>query len=56
MTERYVVFSHGKDSERWGRKIAAMCEIASEEGFDVESVDYRGIEDQQAGVKRLRAF
>ena len=43
MTERYVVFSHGKDSEPWGSKIAAMAEIAREEGFHVESVDYRGI-------------
>ena len=56
MTERYVVFSHGKDSEPWGSKIAAMAEIAREEGFHVESVDYRGIEDPQARVTRLLAF
>ncbi len=56
MTERYVVFSHGKDSEPWGSKIAAMAEIAREEGFQVESVDYRGIEDPQARVTRLLAF
>jgi pimeloyl-ACP methyl ester carboxylesterase len=54
--ERYVVFSHGKDSEPWGSKIAAMAEIAREEGFHVESVDYRGIDDPQARVTRLLAF
>ena len=56
MAERYVVFSHGKDSEPWGNKIAAMAEIAREEGFQVESVDYRGIDDPQARVTRLLAF
>ena len=56
MTERYVVFSHGKDSEPWGNKIAAMAEIAREEGFHVESVDYRGIEDPQArGTRHQRS-
>jgi pimeloyl-ACP methyl ester carboxylesterase len=54
--ERYVVFSHGKDSEPWGSKIAAMAEIARDEGFHVESVDYRGIDDPQARVTRLLAF
>ncbi len=56
MTERYVVFSHGKDSEPWGNKIAAMAEIAREEGFQVESVDYRGIEKPEDRVTRLLAF
>ena len=56
MTERYVVFSHGQDSEPWGSKIAAMAEIAREEGFHVESVDYRGIDDPHARVTRLLAF
>ena len=56
MTERYVVFSHGKDSEPWGSKIAAMAEIAREEGFVVESVDYRGIDDPKERVTRLLAF
>jgi hypothetical protein len=56
MTERYVVFSHGQESEPWGSKIAAMAEIAREEGFHVESVDYRGIDDPQARVTRLLAF
>ena len=56
MAERYVVFSHGKDSEPWGGKIAAMAEIAREEGFHVESVDYRGIDRPEDRVTRLLAF
>jgi pimeloyl-ACP methyl ester carboxylesterase len=56
MTERYVVFSHGQDSEPWGSKIAAMAEIARAEGFHVESVDYRGIDDPRERVTRLLAF
>ncbi len=56
MTERYVVFSHGRDSEPWGSKIAAMAEIARAEGFHVESVDYRGIDDPRERVTRLLAF
>jgi pimeloyl-ACP methyl ester carboxylesterase len=56
MTERIVVFSHGQDSEPWGSKIAAMAEIARAEGFHVESVDYRGIDDPRERVTRLLAF
>jgi pimeloyl-ACP methyl ester carboxylesterase len=44
MANRYVVFSHGKDSGPWGRKITALADVARSEGYDVESVDYRGIE------------
>ena len=56
MAERFVVFSHGQDSEPWGGKIAAMAEIAREEGFHVESVDYRGIDRPEDRVTRLLAF
>jgi len=56
MPDRYVVFSHGKESGPWGSKIAAMAEIAREDGFQVESVDYQGIDDPQARVTRLLAF
>lgn len=44
MTHRYVVFSHGRDSGPWGRKITALADVARSEGYQVESVDYRGIE------------
>lgn len=53
MTERYVVFSHGKDGEPWGRKIAELAETARSEGFHVESVDYRGIDSVQGRVDAL---
>ena len=56
MPDRYVVFSHGKESGPWGSKIAAMSEIARGEGFHVESVDYQGIDDPHARVTRLLAF
>lgn len=55
MSERYVVFSHGKDGEPWGSKIVAMAEVARDEGFEVESVDYRGLDDPRDRVARLLA-
>ena len=42
MSKRYVVFSHGQDSGPWGTKITALAETARAEGYEVESVDYRG--------------
>ena len=39
-----------------GQQDRPMAEIAREEGFHVESVDYRGIEDPHARVTRLLAF
>jgi alpha/beta superfamily hydrolase len=56
MSEAYVVFSHGQESGPWGSKIAAMSEIARAEGFEIESVDYQGIDDPQDRVTRLLAF
>jgi alpha/beta superfamily hydrolase len=56
MSGRCVVFSHGKESGPWGAKISAMAEVARAEGFDVESVDYRGIDDPRDRVTRLLAY
>jgi len=53
---RYVVFSHGKESGPWGNKISALAEVARDEGYEVESVDYRGIDAPQERVTRLLAF
>jgi pimeloyl-ACP methyl ester carboxylesterase len=53
---RYVVFSHGKESGPWGTKISALAEIARAEGYEVESVDYRGIDDPAVRVTRLLAY
>ena len=53
MTSRHVVFSHGKDSGPWGTKITALAETAEAAGFDVLSVDYRGIDSPADRVARL---
>ena len=50
---RYVVFSHGKDSEPWGSKISLLAETARVEGYEVDSVDYRGVDDPLERVARL---
>ena len=52
-TPRYCVFSHGKDSEPWGKKIIAMAETARSEGYTVESIDYRGIDTVEGRIARL---
>jgi pimeloyl-ACP methyl ester carboxylesterase len=52
---RTVVFSHGQESGPWGSKITAMAPVVRELGLDVESVDYRGIDDPTERVKKLIA-
>jgi pimeloyl-ACP methyl ester carboxylesterase len=53
---RHVVFSHGKDSGPWGRKINALAETARSEGYQVDSVDYRGIDSPRDRIARLMDF
>lgn len=53
MANRYVVFSHGKDSGPWGKKITALVEVARSEGYEVESVDYRGIDTPRGRIDKL---
>lgn len=48
-----VVFSHGKESGPWGSKITAMAAMVRELGWAAESVDYRGLDDPAARVRRL---
>jgi alpha/beta superfamily hydrolase len=48
-----VVFSHGKESGPWGSKITAMAAVVRDLGLNVESVDYRGIDDPGERVKKL---
>jgi alpha/beta superfamily hydrolase len=50
-----VVFSHGKESGPWGRKITAMAALARDLGLAVESIDYRGMDDPGARVEKLVA-
>ncbi len=51
-----VVFSHGKESGPWGSKITAMAAVVRALGSVAESVDYRGVEDPAARVRRLIDF
>ncbi len=53
---RYVVFSHGRDGEPWGRKVTALADTARSEGYQPESVDYRGIDSPRARIARLMEF
>lgn len=50
-----VIFSHGKESGPWGRKITAMAALARDLGLAVESVDYRGMDDPVERVEKLVA-
>jgi pimeloyl-ACP methyl ester carboxylesterase len=51
----YICFSHGKESGPWGSKIAAMADLARDRGFELESLDYRGMDDPAARVAKLVA-
>jgi pimeloyl-ACP methyl ester carboxylesterase len=48
-----VVFSHGRESGPWGSKITAMAAVVRDLGMGVESVDYRGLDDPAARVRKL---
>ena len=56
MADRYVVFSHGKDAGPWGVKITALAGNARSEGYEVESVDYRGIDSPKDRIAKLVDF
>jgi len=48
-----VVFAHGKESGPWGSKITAMAEVVRGLTLEVESVDYRGLDDPADRVRKL---
>ena len=48
-----VYFSHGKESGPWGSKIKKLAAIATEQGCEVESIDYSDILDPDLRVARL---
>lgn len=48
-----VIFNHGQDSHPWGSKIVRLTEVARRRGLLVTSVDYQGMMDPQARVKKL---
>lgn len=51
-----VCFSHGKESGPWGTKIKRLAEIAKSCGCDVESIDYRNIQDPDARAEKLACY
>ena len=54
-TVNTVVFSHGKESGPWGAKITAMAAVIRDLNLEVESVDYRGLDDPAHRVEKLLA-
>jgi pimeloyl-ACP methyl ester carboxylesterase len=48
-----VVFSHGKESGPYGKKINALSFVAEELGYHVLSVDYEGLTDPDQRVEHL---
>ena len=53
MPNRYVVFSHGSGSGPRSAKIAALAETARVEGYEVEAVDYKGIDTPKERIEML---
>lgn len=51
-----IVFSHGKEGDPWGPKIVAMADVAKRHGLQVESIDYRGMDDPAARVTKAYEF
>jgi predicted esterase len=50
-----VYFNHGKESGPWGDKITRLADVARGRGFDVQSLDYQGMDDASARVDKLLA-
>lgn len=48
-----IIFSHGKESGPWGSKIKRLADIAKQQGFAVDSIDYSGISDPDLRVEKL---
>ena len=53
---QHIIFSHGKDGEPWGPKIVAMAQVAKRHGLQIESIDYRGMEDPSERVAKALEF
>jgi len=56
MTDRRVCFSHGKESGPWGSKITALADVAKGAGWQVESLDYQGMNNPDERVAKLEAW
>lgn len=53
MSQGNVVFCHGLHAGPWGTKIQALAGVARSCGYDVASVDCRGLDDPRGRVDRL---
>ena len=53
MSAGVICFSHGQESGPWGTKIRAMAEVSRTQGWQVESLDYQGMQDPLARVDKL---
>jgi predicted alpha/beta-hydrolase family hydrolase len=56
MSQLRVCFSHGKESGPWGTKIKALASIAEQVGWQVESLDYQGMDDPHEREELLRRW
>jgi predicted esterase len=48
-----VLFSHGKESGPWGFKIKRLAALVRNRGYELDSIDYRGIDDPELRVEKL---
>ena len=48
-----VYFSHGKESGPWGSKIKRLADIAKDQGYSIDSIDYSDIHDPDLRVDLL---
>jgi len=55
-SSHWVCFSHGLESGPSGLKINALSKVAQQAGWEVESLDYRGINDPHERVAKLESW
>ena len=51
-----ICFSHGQESGPWGTKIRAMADVARSLDWEVQSIDYQGMEDPAERVSKLARY
>lgn len=56
MTQKLVVFAHGKESGPWGAKITRLADLARARSFEVISPDYSHTHDPKQRVQQLLAL
>ncbi|NQY88698.1 MAG: alpha/beta hydrolase [Colwellia sp.] len=57
MSEKHIIFSHGKESGPWGSKIKAMAEYAKSVcDCEIHSLDYRDIESPDCRADHLISY